>query len=258
MVMSTSNQRLLPHSLFAVRTILPYISHELRTPLTAIKGFAALLLRYQERLHATEQHDMLDEITLACERLEKTIAQILQISEMIAGQITFAPVTLNLARLLQEAAVAVEQHYADAMADASLRVSITNSELCSISGDPRYLDSLLVELLEFVHSLSPQNRSIAVTLRRWPDSDRLSLMRGERQWWEIQIPLDGGDTSLESLPFLYHSCENDRDLSTDEAYRSGLTLADCGLIAALHGGLLWIDGLADHDHTLHLVLPALS
>jgi len=155
-----------------VPAILPLLSHELRTPLTAIKGFAALLLRYHERLHPGEQLDMIAEIGLACERLEKTIAAIIQMGEMVAGQVDFAPVVLDLAHLLREA-VAFMQQQPDDSAHAQFSLSIECSDL----------------LIDEVNHIS---------------------------------------------------------------------LAHCRLIAALHDGLLWIESRHQHEHTLHLVLPAWS
>ncbi len=83
----------------AKSVFLSNMSHELRTPLNVILGFSQLLLR-GDSLNA-QQKDYLDTINRGGEHLLTLINDVLEMSKIEAGKISFTPIDLDLYKLLQ-------------------------------------------------------------------------------------------------------------------------------------------------------------
>ncbi len=255
--MATMNQQPQLGSLLAAPAILPLLSHELRTPLAAIKGFAALLVRYQDRLPPGEQQEMLDEIAVACERLERVIAQVMQICEIAAEQVDFAPMTFDLAQLLRTTIAVREQRERSPTDHAAYSLAIKPPGLCWVYGDPRHVEYLLGELLELAHTFSTIE-PILVMLRDWPDAAPTSSISANKSWWNVEIRIVGSHLNPDHLAKLFQPFTASTHLLVDDVSHIALTLAYCRLMAGLHGGLFWFESHADNESALHLVLPAVA
>ncbi|MEM1349491.1 MAG: ATP-binding protein [Myxococcota bacterium] len=84
------------------------MSHELRTPLTAILGYAELMLEEsQERGHA-EYYEDIESILSSANHLLELINDILDLSRVESGRLTFHWERVELGALLEEAAHMVE------------------------------------------------------------------------------------------------------------------------------------------------------
>jgi signal transduction histidine kinase len=252
--MGITDRRLAQHALSTAPAILPLLSHELRTPLAVIKGFAALLVRYHDRLPPEEQREMLDEIGLACERLEGAIAHVVQIGEMAAGQIDCSPVVLDLAQALRD----VLDRAPGNPAYAASFPTLLCPGPCWMYGDPRQVDHLLSELVELAQTLSAAGDPMLVTLRSWPDTTLTSPPSTQKTWWEVEIQFVGSALVSLRLATLFQPFSADAHLLVDDASQIAPTVAHCRLLAVLLGGLFWIDGHDDQESALHLVLPAVS
>ena len=83
----------------AKSTFLANMSHELRTPLNAILGFAQLMERDQEL--NSRQQNFINIINRSGKHLLNLINDVLEMSKIEAGKISFRPETFNLYQLLQ-------------------------------------------------------------------------------------------------------------------------------------------------------------
>jgi signal transduction histidine kinase len=72
------------------------ISHDLRTPLTAIKGYAATLLRYQDRLDETRRNESLRAINSEMDRFARLLDNLLDLSRVEAGRLSIYPMPFDL------------------------------------------------------------------------------------------------------------------------------------------------------------------
>lgn len=78
-------------------------SHELRTPLTAVRGFVDALRRRHEELSKEEVQEYLSIIHMQTDRLIRLVEDLLLISRIEAGKLTFMPQPARTAALLMEA-----------------------------------------------------------------------------------------------------------------------------------------------------------
>lgn len=78
-------------------------SHELRTPLTAVRGFVDALRRRHAELSVDEVQEYLTIIHVQTDRLIRLVEDLLLISRIEAGKLTFMPHPVNTSNLLTEA-----------------------------------------------------------------------------------------------------------------------------------------------------------
>nr|MBF6590690.1 PAS domain-containing protein [Ktedonobacterales bacterium] len=94
--------------------LLGTVSHELRTPLAAIKGYAATLLRHEQRLPRAERREFLAAIDEASNRLDTIIENLLEMSQLNTGALKLEPVLVDVAHIAREALAARQQRSQEA------------------------------------------------------------------------------------------------------------------------------------------------
>jgi signal transduction histidine kinase len=87
--------------------LLATVSHELRSPLASIKGYAATLLRHEQRISREERHEFLLAINEASDRLEVVIDRLLEMSQLETGTISIMRAPVNPVHLVREALIAI-------------------------------------------------------------------------------------------------------------------------------------------------------
>ena len=75
-------------------------SHELRTPLTAVQGFVDVLRRRHQELDPEEVQEYLAIIHVQTDRLIRLVEDLLLISRIEAGKLTFVPESVRITELL--------------------------------------------------------------------------------------------------------------------------------------------------------------
>jgi Osmosensitive K+ channel histidine kinase len=83
--------------------LLSSISHDLRTPLAAILASATSLREFDGRFDAAVRLDLADTIREEAERLDTTVANLLSMSRLEAGQLTVATSAFNVPEVVERA-----------------------------------------------------------------------------------------------------------------------------------------------------------
>ncbi len=181
--------------------LLATISHELRSPLTSIKGYAATLLRHEQRISFEERHEFLLAINESSDRLAVLIDRLLEMSQLETGTIVLERTEINLPHLVRESMTALGQRLGDqylARSDGEYptvraahrvpeQVSFTlrmedadglpsNAEPV-IEADRQRLREVLDNLLENASIYSPNGGVIEVVLRPIVVSDPVGKAR---------------------------------------------------------------------------------
>jgi len=150
--------------------LLTSISHDLRTPLASILGAASTMKSYRSTLNETEQSELLGSIAEEAERLNRFIANLLDMTRLESGAL--AP-TLELHDLtdvigtaLRRAATVLAQHKV---------VFTMEPNLPLLSLDAVLFEQAVFNLLDNAAKYSPPGSTVEVKAARTGDQVRISI-----------------------------------------------------------------------------------
>lgn len=245
--------------------LLGTVSHELRSPLTAIKGYAATVLRYENRLPREERHEYLRAIIEASDRLEVIIDRLLRLSELEAAGVVLEREPTDIARVALDAVYAIKRRLREAGPLKYLfrvRVGdgdeIVPGQLPLVSADPRLLRLALDNLLENAVKYSPMGGEIDVLLRVHADTNDVAPTDvGARPatMLEIAVRDTGLGIASEHLDRVFERFHRVDVQLTRQVNGLGLGLAMCSRIAELHGGSIWAESGPGMGSVFYLTLP---
>jgi len=120
------------------------ISHELRTPLTSIKGYSDLLFMAMGGL-SEQQRNFLETINRHAESLEDLIADLLDFTQLEAGNLGLRFEPMSMAAVVQQ----VAEKWVDRFKDKDIKFTVHIDEpIPQMLGDARRLRSALENLVE--------------------------------------------------------------------------------------------------------------
>jgi two-component system sensor histidine kinase KdpD len=216
--------------------VLRSVSHDLRSPLTAIGTASEMLSDPRERLSASDRDELLASIRDQARRLDRLVANLLDLSRLEAGAASPVPELWAVDELVGRALEAIG-------ADGD-RVVVSLSDECpAVLVDAAQLERVLVNLVENALGYSSPSDPVEVE----------AVVAGD----EVVVSVvDHGPglarDELESIfePFRRGSGARERG--------SGLGLAIARGFASLNGGRLWVDSVPGRGATFSLALPAVE
>lgn len=134
------------------------LSHELRTPMTAVLGWARML---KLGLSESETREAIDAIEKSAEIQAQLIDDVLDVSRITAGKLTFRPSPVDIGPVLQAALTTV--HPAAAAKKIEILVSIP-PRLPRVLGDEGRLQQIFWNLLANAVKFTPRAGTITVRL----------------------------------------------------------------------------------------------
>ncbi len=268
--------------------LLASVGHELRSPLTSIKGYAATLLRSEQRISREERHEFLVAINDASNRLVVVVDRLLEMSQLEIGAISLEPTTVDVVYLVREAIIAVEQrvghpgnagrteeiahmphHVTFSLHLEDSQKQLTMSESL-IQGDRRRLREVLDNLLENAMLYSSEGGIVEVGIRltsvqgfRGDGSAHHDTSKGgntmvrpgNESMIEIWVCDHGIGISSEHLPHVFDRFYRVDTQLTREVNGLGLGLAISKYLVELHGGTIWAESTIGEGSTFHVLLP---
>jgi signal transduction histidine kinase len=254
--------------------VLGTVSHELRGPLTAIKGYATTLLRHERHLGREERHEFLQAIADASNRLEIIVERLLEVSELETGQVTLHLSPVDMAYLVGEALIAIEERVqSKAPGLFSFKLLLEHADgtpahaVPLVMADPRRLREVLDNLLDNAIQYSPAGGTISVVVRpviqAWPtgvdgsQADTVSQSKPASQnMLEIRIIDEGQGIPADQLERIFNRFHRVDTRLIREVNGLGLGLAICKYIIELHHGLIWAENKpGGHGSIFYLRLP---
>jgi len=216
------------------------LSHELRTPLNAVLGWCDILNRGDSR-SAEELADGLDTIERNARAQAQIIADILDMSGIIAGKVRIAVQPLDLASVIDDA---IETARPAAVAkQIQLEVSL-GSFSSRISGDPNRLQQVFWNLLSNAVKFTPKGGRVEVRLERI-DSHM-----------EARISDNGMGIKADFLPFVFDRFRQADASTTRQHGGLGLGLSIVKQLVELHGGSVSVTSAGEgHGATFIVSLP---
>ncbi len=137
------------------------ISHELRTPLTHIKGYTDLILGQDLGPTTPEQHQAMQVIQRASDRLERLIEDLIMFSTAERGEITIRQEPFNLVNLCK----AVMERAQSKARSKNISVQMLNAgKDISAEGDKDKIGWVLMQLLDNAIKFTPQGKAVGIKL----------------------------------------------------------------------------------------------
>lgn len=201
-------------------TFISNISHEVRTPLNAIVGFSELLA--DDSCSEDEKVEFANTITINSELLLNLVNDVLDLSRLEAGNLTFNIKPVDLIACCQEAMSAIDRRVAE-----EVRLTFTPCETpYLLHTDPFRLQQLLVNLLTNAAKFTEQGE-INLSFEEDKETNQLCFAVTDTG---CGIPLDKQSRIFERFEKLDEFMQG-----------TGLGLSICQIIASRFGGTIYID-----------------
>jgi signal transduction histidine kinase len=211
-------------------------SHELRTPLTCLQGYTQLLHRqlagsdHPRALHA------LATMETQTRRLTRLIADLLDLSKIQAGKLTFTEETVDMDTLVHEVAEQFQQ------TSQEHQITVEGNLSGTIVGDRERLSQVLGNLLTNAIKYSPEAKRIIIHLA--PTAEYLTV---SVQDFGIGIPKTEQEKIFERF---YRVAGKHRTIA---GLGIGLTIAH--QIIEHYEGKLWVESVEGQGSTFSFSLP---
>ena len=216
------------------------VSHELRTPLTSIKGSLGLILGGATGDISTEAQELLTIARSNTERLIRLINDILDISKIESGKITYEYQEFDLGDSIQ-ATVKATLPLADRRG-ISIELALPDDTI-PVTADPDRIAQVTTNLLSNAIKFSPENSVINVRIRV---KDR---------FYRVEITDRGPGIPEADIPKLFQKFSQLEDSDNMHKGGTGLGLAICRAIVHGHGGDIWVRSKVEHGSTFAFTLP---
>jgi len=218
------------------------VSHELRTPLTSIKAFTELIL-IKPLMPGDRKTRLLHTINDETDRLTRLINDILDLTKIEAGKLSWHITGLSLENVIQSS-VANIQSLAD-----NKSILITNAvrqSLPLLQGDRDRLVQVMTNILSNSIKFTSQGGRIEITAR-------------QEQIPRPQIVVSITDTGVgipdEDLELIFEKFRRSGDVLTTNTEGTGLGLAITRQIIEYHGGTIWAESKIGQGSVFTFTLP---
>ncbi len=224
------------------------VSHELRTPLTSIKGYVEALMDGGKD-DPTTASAFLEIIMRQSNRLNLILDDLLQLSQIESGQVSFRHEPVEL-RALLERTVAVIKPLAD---KKHHQIAITfPDELSMVEGDEERLVQVFINLLENAVKYTPDHGRISVSLHPAAQSRRSA----PGPMTEIVVADSGIGIPEADRPRVFERFYRVDKARSRELGGTGLGLAIVKHIVEAHSGHVWVEGNLPRGSRFVVHLPA--
>jgi PAS domain S-box-containing protein len=194
------------------------LSHELRTPMTAVLGWARML---KMGLAADEAREAVDAIEKSAEVQAQMIDDVLDVSQVAAGKMTFTPMPVDIDPALRAAMTTV--HPAAAAKGIEILASVPPT-LPRMLGDEGRLQQIIWNLLANAVKFTPRGGEITV---------RVSV---EGSFLRLTVSDNGKGIDLDYLPHVFEPFSQE-DASMSRSHQGiGLGLSIVRSLVEMQGG----------------------
>lgn len=212
-------------------------SHELKTPVTSLKGFTQILQRRLKAQADPQTQLFLDRMDMQLKKLTTLIVDLLDISQMQAGSLTFRESCIDLDELLRETL-------------ETMQATITTHQLrlqgeahVQVYGDRDRLGQVLINLLTNAVKYSPHSDTVIVHVN------------ADHEWVEIAVQDFGIGIAREHHEHIFEHFYQVTDPQARTYPGLGIGLYIARTLVERHGGRLWLESKKGVGSTFHFSLP---
>ncbi len=220
----------------AIKTaVLRTVSHDLRSPLMAILTSSSALAQHDFELEPEDRQELLATITSEAGRLDRLVANLLDLSRLQAGAAEPHTELWPIDDLVGQAL--------DELGEAAGRVEVSLPEQpVAVRVDPSQIERVLANLIENALKYSPETVPV-----------RVAVTTGGTEV-TVRVIDRGSGIATGELEQIFAPFQ--RGSATSEARGAGLGLAIARGFAEANGGRVWAESIAGQGATFVLALPA--
>ncbi|HPZ08266.1 MAG TPA: ATP-binding protein [Candidatus Eremiobacteraeota bacterium] len=197
------------------------VSHDLRSPLTSVKGYASMILHYNDRLNSDKKKEFLEIIIREVERLVRLIKSLLDLAKIESGRFECQKIKFDIIPLIKN----VIDTYRSSE-NHTINMNIPEG-FPVIIGDPDQLEQVLHNLVANAIKYSPDGGEVEVG-GEIEDNKAIIYVRDHG----MGIPED----EVEGVFEKFHRVKTGRKI-----VGAGLGLFITKNIIDAHGGRIWVE-----------------
>jgi PAS domain S-box-containing protein len=209
-------------------------SHELKTPLTTVKAFFQLAKR--EIAPDKKLNVFVDKADRQLERLGRLIEDLLDVSKINAGKMTYNREQFNFRELLAESIESVQQ------TASRHQINLLMKENFGYEGDQHRIEQVVINLLNNAVKYAPDGGEITVTCELEDDNIIVAV---------TDPGIGIAEEHLKGLFDRFYRVDN----SSSRFQGLGLGLFISAEIVKRHGGSFWIESEIGRGSTFSFLLP---
>ncbi|RMH70079.1 MAG: response regulator [Gemmatimonadetes bacterium] len=231
------------------------VTHELRTPLTSIKAFVEILMANPQET-PENRADFLQIIRQETDRLTALVNDLLDLSKITAGKMTWNKELVSIPTLI-EGAVTVIRPLSDSK-NITLDIQISD-DLPGTFADKNRLIQVLTNLLSNAIKFTEPGGRIRVRAYQTVDVQGL----GDREdHYDKRIVISVIDDGIGIPPpyrtAIFEKFKQVKEHINDRVQGTGLGLPICKEIVEHHGGHIWVESEEGKGSTFSFTLPILT
>lgn len=212
-------------------------SHELKTPVTSLKGFTNVLQRRLSKQGDEQSLVYLAKIDRQVNKLTKLINDLLDVSKMQTGKLTYQEESVDLTALVQEIVENIQG------TTPTHTLDLKKSDNVSIIGDRDRLGQVVINLLTNAIKYSPNAHKVLVCVEQEEGNALVTV-----QDFGIGIAEAYHDKIFEQFYQI-----NDPEEKTYPGLGIGLHISN--EIVKRHGGRMWVESSKGKGSTFRFTLP---
>lgn len=218
------------------------VSHELRTPITSIKAFAELILM-KPKMPVDKKTKLLSIINTESDRLARLVSDILDLTKIEAGKLSWHITRLSIENVIQTSVAAIHS-----LADNKSIVITASTEhsLPQLYGDRDRLVQVMTNILSNAIKFTSQG-------------GRIRIEAHHEQAPRSQIIVAISDTGVgipeEDIDLIFEKFRRSGDVLTNRTEGTGLGLAISRQIIQYHGGTIRAASKSGEGSTFTFTLP---
>ena len=215
------------------------LAHELRGPMTTVMGFGYTLRDQADALSPEKRRDVLNIIVREVERLSRMVNDLLDVSRMESGVLSYELAPMDLGELIEGLISVHESLRATHLLDAHL-----DGELPKVMADRDRISQVLLNLLTNATRYSPEGTKIDISASYLREEGQVLVSVSDEG---IGIPPREKERIFEKFSMLPKPGWTKKG--------TGLGLFITKSIVDAHGGKLWVDSELGKGSTFNVTLP---